>query len=79
VHAQKTELPELRPDRLRQRPVLEVAGDVRQELLAHVLANGVANQTFLVVEQTVERERIARIERGKRGGGGGHHCSVELG
>jgi hypothetical protein len=41
----------------------------RQELLAHVLAHGVADEPLLVVELRVQRERIERVERRERGGG----------
>ena len=54
-------------------PVLEVSGDVRQELLAHVPANGVADQPLLVVELGVEGQRIEGVEGGQRGGGGHAH------
>ena len=52
--------------------------DHRQEPLAHVLADRVADHPLLVVEQRAERERVERVERGQggSGGGGGHGCQA---
>ena len=59
------------------RPRLEVLPHHRQELLAHVLAHGVANQALLVIQLRVKSERVERIELRDSGGGGHSHQAYD--
>ena len=64
VHAEEAELAQLRHQLARQDPLLEPVADVRQHVLAHEGAHGVADRPLLVVEQGVDREEVERVERG---------------
>ena len=64
VHAVQAELAQLREQLARQDALLEPLADLRQHLLAHERAHGVADGPLLVVEQRVDREEVAWVERG---------------
>ena len=53
-------------------PASKCSATTGRKLLAHVLAHRVPDQPLLVVELGVEVQRIAGIELGQGGGGGGH-------
>src|SRR5262249_10368465 len=61
-HSEEAELRELADQLLREGAALEPVGDVRQDLLAHELAHGVAERALLVVEEPVESEEVERID-----------------
>ena len=56
-----------------QDPLLEPVADVGQDPLADEAANGVADRPLLVVEQSVDVEKVVRVERAS-GLGRGRHC-----
>ena len=60
----------------RQDALLEPLADVGHDPLAHEPAHGVADRLLLVVEERVDREEVARIERGRLRGRG-HTRMVE--
>ncbi len=70
VHAEEAELRELLDQLAREDPLLEPVADVREHALADELAHGVADRLLLVVEERVEREEVARVDRGGLGGDG---------
>ena len=51
-----------------QDPLLEPLADVGDDAVAHELAHRVADRPLLVVEQRVDREEVARVERRLLGG-----------
>ena len=73
VHAQQTELPELRPDRLRQRARSRSSPPTCGRNFSRTYWRTVSRiSRSSSSSRRVEREWIARIEGGKGGGGGGH-------
>src|SRR5437868_3791314 len=70
MHAEEPELRQLLHELARQDRLLEPLTDLREHPLAHELPHRVADGAFLVVEEGVDREEVAGIERGRLGGGG---------
>src|SRR5260370_16257961 len=63
MHAEEPELRDLLYELARQDPLLEPLADVGHDARTHELPHGVANRALLVVEERVEREEVARVER----------------
>src|SRR6266404_4462731 len=63
MHAEEPELRDLLYELARQDPLLEPLADVGDDARTHELPHGVADRTLLVVEERVEREEVARVER----------------
>jgi hypothetical protein len=70
MHAEEAELADLRHELARQDPLLEPLADVGDDAVAHELPHRVADRALLVVEQRVDREEVARVERRLLGGRG---------
>ena len=77
VHPEQAELRKLLRELAGHDPLLEPLADVRKDLLAHELADGVADRPLLVVEKRVDREEVERVER-RRLRRGGHAPIVAL-
>src|SRR6185436_8469781 len=55
-----------------QRALVEPALDVRQDLVGHPAAHGVAQHPVLISEEMVQPQRVVGVELGSGCGGGGH-------
>ena len=64
VHAEEAELRHLLRELARQDALLEPFADLGDDSLAHPLPHRVADRFLLVVEQRVDGEKVAGIERG---------------
>ena len=78
VHAQESEVRDLRDQLAREGAGFEVLGDHRQRPLAHERAHGVPDQPFIVAEQVVNGEEIGWSQRAgaRRTLGDGHALRV---
>ena len=72
MHAQEAELRELGEDLAREDALFEPVADLVEDVVAHELADGVANRAFLVVEEGIDREVVERVEGGGTLGRGRH-------
>jgi len=69
MHAEEAELRNLLRELARQDALLEPLAHVGDDPLAHEFTHRVADRLLLVVEQRVDGEKVARIERSRLGGG----------
>src|SRR5207302_6970703 len=69
VHAEEAELRHFLRELARQDALLEPFADMRHDTLAHPLPDGVPDRLLLVVEERVDREEVAWVERGLLRGG----------
>ena len=71
MHAEEAEARQLLRELAREDSLLEPVADVGEHALADEPADRVADRPLLVVEERVDREEVARVER-RRLGRGGH-------
>ena len=68
MHAEEPEVRDLFRELAGQDALLEPFADLRHDPLAHPLTHRVPDRLLLVVEERVDREKVAGVERRRLGG-----------